>query len=186
MLVWIVVALAIAWLGVVLAARSRRYRLLLADAHFLELGGAMARVKAATLANVMHSEADGPASAEDPRIVTTSAGLAVVYTISSRSPSDFVHHCSVSVIGGRTAHAVGGTFVIFVAKLVGLPIDKMRFEVGNTTVHHGQVSLDPAQHAELAATAVWEVAPDAVAELRRSCFEARSSVFWHRTAATPD
>jgi len=174
------VVLVLLWL----AARARRFAALFGDPHLLEIGRGLARVKAAALARVMHDERDGPTTADDPRVLSTSAGLAIVYTVSERG-TDFVHHCSISVIGGPTAHAVGGAFLMFVARLLGLSQSELQCHVAPSTVHHAQLSVDPARHAELAALPLPELTPAALEGLRREALEARSRVTWQRSAAEP-
>jgi hypothetical protein len=162
-----------------LASRARRFAALFGDPHLLEIGRGLARVKAAALTQVMHDERDGPTAGDDPRVLSTSAGLAVVYTVSERGQR-FVHHCSISVIGGPTAHAVGATFVMFVTKLLGLAQPELQCHVAPSTVHHAQLEVDPARHAELAALPIPELTPPALEALRREALEARGRVSWRR------
>ena len=172
------VVLIVLWL----ATRARRFAALFGDPHLLEIGRGLVRVKAAALAHVMRDERDGPTAGDDPRVLATSAGLAIVYTVSERGQR-FVHHCSISVIGGPTAHAVGGAFVMFVAKLLGLAQPELQCHVAPSTVHHIQLELDPARHAALAALPLPELSPRALQALRREALEARSRVTWQRTGA---
>jgi hypothetical protein len=180
----LIVGLGVLLIALWLSSRARRYARLFADPHLLEIGRGLARVKAAALAHVIRDERDEPMARDDPRILATSAGLAIVYTVSERELG-FVHHCSVSVIGGPTAHAVGGTFVLFVAKLLGLTPAELRCSVAASTVHHAELSLDAARHAALAARPVPELGPAALAALRRGALEARGRVTWQRPSAEP-
>ena len=179
------VALIVLWF----ASRARRYSRLFADAHWLEVGRGLGRVKAAALARVIRGDGDVPAGADDPRILATSAGLAIVYTV-SEGAEGFVHHCSVSVIGGPTAHGVGGTFVSFAAKLLGLPHAELQCHVGSSTVHHAELSLDAARHAAVAALPVPELTRADLPALRREALEARRGVTWQgpsvEQASTPN
>jgi hypothetical protein len=93
-------------------SRARKYGRIFADAHLIEIGRAAATLKAAALASCDTE----PSSAADPRILQTSANLAIVYTV-RKDDTRYVHHCSVSVRDGYTAHSVGRTFVVFAAKL---------------------------------------------------------------------
>lgn len=167
-----------------LASRARRFAALFGPPHLLEIGRGLVRVKAAALAQVMHDESDGPTDGNDPRVLSTSAGLAIVYTVSQRGQR-FVHHCSLSVIGGPTAHAVGGAFVMFVAKLLGLTQSELQCHVAPSTVHHVQLEVDPAGHSALAALPIPELTPRALEALRREALEARSRVDWRRPSADP-
>lgn len=178
----LVVGVGVVLLSLWLAARARRFAALFGAPHLLEIGRGLARVKAAALAHVMRDERDGPTAGDDPRVLSTSAGLAIVYTVSEREQR-FVHHCSISVIGGPTAHAVGGAFVMFVAKLLGLAQSGLQCHVAPSTVHHVQLELDPAAHAALAALPIPELSPAALDALRREALEARSRVTWQRRRA---
>jgi len=147
--------------------RARKYGRIFADAHFIEVGGAAAKIKAAALAKG-DSE---PSSADDPRTLQTSANVAIFYTV-RKDDLRYVHHCSVSVRGGPTTHAVGRTFVAFAAKLFGLPLDRMAFAVAPSTVHHGEVMLDADEHAAVAAAPVPEVSASNATELKRAAMDA--------------
>lgn len=89
-----------------------------------------------------------------------------------------MHQCSVSVVGGPTTHAVGGTFALFVAKLLGLPLAESCCEVAASTVHHVELSVDAARHAELAAATVLDVSAMDLSALRREALESRALVSW--------
>lgn len=172
-------ALAIAlWLAV----RARRYARVFADEHWREVARGLAGVKAAALARIMRIEGDEPTAKDDPRILTTSAGLAVIYTVSERA-GRFVHHCSISAIGGPTTHAVGGTFAIYAAKLLDFPIADLRCEVTESTVHHAELSLDAAEHAALAAAPVPDVSLIDITALRREALATRARIAWQHGPA---
>jgi len=180
----LVIGVGVVLVALWLASRARRYARLFADPHLLEVGRGLVRAKAAALAHVIQDERDEPVAPDDPRVLTTSAGLAIVYTVSERE-SCFVHHCSVSVIGGPTTHAVGGTFVLLVAKLLGLAPAELSCSVAASTVHHAELSLDADRHAALAALPVPELGPATLTALRRGALEARGRVTWQRPSVEP-
>jgi hypothetical protein len=138
-----------------------------------------AGLKAAALARMI-PPASMPTSADDPRIVKTSAGLAIIYTV-ARGDTTFTHHCSVSVPGGPTLHAVGWRFVPLVAKLVGLPLERMAFEIGKSTVHHGEVVLSQIEHEAVALAPIPEVSTSNLAEWRLLANDHRAE--WKRSEA---
>ena len=74
----LVVGVGVLLIVIWLASRARRFAALFGDPHLLEIGRGLGRVKAAALAHVMHDERDGPTAADDPRVLSTSAGLAIV------------------------------------------------------------------------------------------------------------
>jgi hypothetical protein len=171
-------ALVIAlWLGL----RARRYTRVFSDEHWREVARGMAGVKAAALARIIRIEGDEPNTKDDPRVLTTSAGLAIIYTVSERA-GRFVHHCSISAIGGPTTHALGGTFTIYVAKLLGLPFAELRCEVAESTVHHAELSLDAAEHVALVAAPVPDVSLIDITALRREALATKAQIAWHGPA----
>jgi hypothetical protein len=176
---WIIVGLVVVAAAAFLLLRVGSYRRLFADEHLMAIGHGAKSLKAAAVARVIRTDDDRPASPSDPRILTTPAGLVIVYTVQERG-SRFAHHCSVSVAGGITAHAIGGTFVVFVMKLMGLPIERSEFEIGASTVHHGEATLDQTEHDELVRTPTTEVSTSNVAELRHAALTAREGIRWKR------
>jgi hypothetical protein len=90
-----------------------------------------------------------------------------------------VHHCSVGATRSVTAHAVGETFVLFAATVLGLPIEKRTFGFAESTVHHGEAAVDEAGHRALVAAGPVVVTADNVAELRRQVMEATTGIRWH-------
>ena len=120
---WILLAF-ILLAALTLVSRARMYGRLFGDDHFIEIGRSLAAVRAAALETITDEEGALPRSREDPRAFVTSSGLVVVYTVWKRE-AEFVHHCSVGAARSATAHAVGETFVLFVAKVLGLPIETM-------------------------------------------------------------
>jgi hypothetical protein len=151
----------------------------------LEIARGLVGVKAAALARPIRSESDEPAGPGDPRILATRAGLVIVYTVTENGLSEngpsFVHHCSVSVVGGPTAHAVGGTFLLLVAKLLGLPRDGLSCQITDSTVHCAEMALDATRHAALSAAPVLAPRPAELAAVRREALEARASIAWNRS-----
>jgi hypothetical protein len=179
--VWFGLGLVVAVLTAMLVSRGRAYRRLFADEHFLEIARAAHGLKAAAIAEPIDVHGAPPNVPGDARFLLTTAGLAVVYTVVKEEQA-FIHHLSVSNSNGITANAVGATFVAYVARLVGLPLSKMTFEVGVSTVHHGEVRLDAAEHEALGALPIPEVSPANVAELWRAAMGARSQMSWKRPA----
>ena len=183
MIFWFVLAL-IVLAALVIVPRMRMYGRLFGDEHFVEIARGLGRIKTAALAHVASADEAPSSPAEDPRILVTTERLVVVYTVKQRD-ADFVHHCSVSVAGGVTAHAVGSTFLVFVVKVLRLPIAKMIFAFADTTVHHGEAVVDAAAHAALAAAPVVGVTASNVGEIRREAMEARDGVRWGGSSRSP-
>ena len=79
LVVGIGIVLVVWWL----VSRARRFAALFGDPHLLEIGRGLARIKAAALARVMRDASDAPTAGDDPRVLSTSAGLAIVHRIIS-------------------------------------------------------------------------------------------------------
>ena len=171
-----------AWIFVGLLAASfiiwgaTRYRPIFADKHFTEMARTVAQVKAAAL-----EHGDDPyRPADDPRAQVTTAGLALVYTINQRDDR-FIHHYSVSIPGRVTPHAVGEQFILFVARLLGVPFDILalsRFE--SSTVHHAEFRLSQAEQLAFARQPVPEVTKVEIAAFLTEFHEARKNLRWTR------
>jgi len=174
---WVFLAFVLLAAGVIVS-RARVYGRLFGDDHFIELGRGLAGVKAAALDRIADGVDAEPPARGDPRALLTSSGLLVVYTITWHE-TEFVHHCSVGATRSVTAHAVGETFVLFAATVLGLPIGKMTFRLAESTVHHGEAVVDQAGHRELVAAGPVVVTPNNVADLRRQAMEARTGIRWH-------
>ncbi|HEV3191899.1 MAG TPA: hypothetical protein VGY54_15415 [Polyangiaceae bacterium] len=164
--------------------RGRMYRRLFSDEHFIEIGRSGAGLKAAALESATDGVADGMRGPSDPRMLVTSAGLAIAYTV-HKNDLEFIHHCSVGVSGDITAHGVGATFVAFAITLVGLPIHKARFQVGESTVHHAEATLSAEEHEKMARAAVPEVSGANVVEFRRAALAMRGAITWTALRPSP-
>lgn len=176
---WVCASVTVAALVAWVVFRGGVYRRLFADGHFMEVARAAGRVKTAALGRVITSDDDEPRSPADPRAAVTSAGLALLYTV-RRVEDRFVHHYSVSVAGGYTAHAVGETFVLFVARVLGVPVASLALGVGRSTVHHAEFQFTGAEQSEFAGRPVAEVSPAEVTAFRDEWVEARKQLQWRQ------
>jgi hypothetical protein len=157
-----------------LLLRGSVYRKLFARPHFSELAAALAGLKQAALV-AYHAEGVSPG----PSALGTSAGLAVLYSISS-SERGILHHCSVSQSGGPTPHAVGGTFLAFTSRVLGLAPERGRFLIGPSGVHHGEWLLSAQEHAALAAEPTRVPAADELESWVRGSLTTRDAIQWQR------
>ena len=176
---WVCAGIAVAALVGWIVFRGAAYRRLFADGHFLEVAKGVSRIKAAALDKVIVSGVNEVRLPDDSRALVTSAGLALLYTI-RRVEDRFVHHYSVSAAGGYTAHAVGETFVLFVAKLLGVPFESLALGVGRSTVYHAEFQFSTVEQSEFAVRVVPEVSLAAVAAFRSAWVEARKQLQWQQ------
>jgi hypothetical protein len=183
---WICAGLAVAALVGWTVYRGSFYRRLFADGHFVEVARGIARIKPAAIDHVIVSEEDAVTSGDDPRVLITSRGLALCYTVAQyEGEGRFVHHYSISLSGGHTAHAAGASFILFTAKLLGIPFDSLALGVGRSTVHHAEFRLAPAEHEEFARRPVLEISPEEITAFRRESIVAHDRLQWQRLEADP-
>lgn len=175
---WILALLLVAALIAWIAARGAAYRRIFSDAHLAEVARGVGPLKSAALGRLIASDEDQIASSTDPRLLLTSAGLALAYTVQP-DQDGYVHHYSVSLGGEYTARAVGEAFVLFVAELLGVPFDTLALGVGQSTVHHAEFRLSAGEHEKYAEQPVREVAQHEMETLWRQCVERRNQVTWH-------
>jgi hypothetical protein len=172
----LIVAALLAWV----VFRVVFYRKVFAAEHFVEVARGVLALKQAALASLIVSDEQEPRSPEDPRVLRTSAGLVILYTISAREPGRFVHHVSVSIAGGHTAHAVGQTFILFVTHLLGLPPDRLALGVSEAAVHHAEALLSEQEQSDFTSREIKAPTPEHLAAFHQQQVEVRKQLRWER------
>ncbi len=127
----------------------RKYKPLLRDDHFAELLALAPSLKQAALERV--GEPLRPP--DDPRVVLTSRGLLVFYSV-QESAGGYLHHLSFSYGGGAMALAAGGRFMYVILTALGTfgGLKGMAHSRGGVT--HGIFELSEVLEAEYATRAV--------------------------------
>jgi hypothetical protein len=143
-----------------------------------EFGHGLAALKKAAM-RAVGDGGDAP-SPDDARILRTAAGLALLYTISMKAPGTYVHHASVSIPGRVTARAVGETFILLWAKLLGVAYQRLALEVSPTTVHHAEFVLDENEQASFAQRPVQTPTVELLQAFQSECAAARPNLRWGR------
>ena len=184
-MMWAVALVAIVVAGVAwwIMSRSSVYRTLFGIPHLMEFGQGLAAVKQAALQDVIASDGGGVRGPDDPRILRTSVGLVLVYTVSIRTPGIYVHHASVSVPGRVTAHAVGETFILLWAKLLGVAYERLTLQVSPTTVHHAEFVLDGNEQSDFAQRPVETPTVESLQAFPAERAGARQNLRWDRSVA---
>jgi hypothetical protein len=182
---WPLLCLAIAVAGLAWWIMSRRslYRTLFSDPHLMEFGQGLAARKAAALRDVIGMSGGEIQSPDDPRILRTSAGLALVYTVSIREPATYVHHASISMPGRVTAHAVGETFILLWARLLGIEYERLALQVSPTSVHHAEFVLDENEQSSFAQRPVEAPTVALLQAFHAESARARQGLRWDRSLA---
>jgi len=151
-MLWLLAFLATVVAGLVwwIVRRVSWYRRVFAIPHLMEFGQRLPAVKQAAMRDVIAGDAEGVRPPDDARILRTSAGLALFYTVSLGAAGTYVHHASVSIPGHPTTHAVGETFILLWAKLLGIEYGRLTIDVSPTTVHHAEFVLNENEQSDFA------------------------------------
>ncbi|MFL9872640.1 hypothetical protein [Paraburkholderia megapolitana] len=170
---WIVLALLV----VAFVVWSVRHnRAIFTDPHFAEFARNVAQVKAGAL----ERGNDAVRPPDDPRARVTTAGLALMYSI-TQEDDRFFHHYSVSTPGKVTPHAIGERFILFVARLLGIPFDTLTLSsFESSTVHHAQFELSQSEQLRFAQRPVPEVTKVEVTAFLNEFDEVRKELHWTR------
>ncbi len=178
LLLSIIVLLTLAGLWLVVSHRG--YQKVFADEHFREVAARLPALKRAALDHVILSASDAVCTSEDPRGMLTSAGLAVLYLI-GREGCWFHHDLSVSWVSRPyTPHAIGSVFLCFLARLVGIGMERLCFRISAKTVHHTAFTLSAMEHQQFADRSVASLSLDELAALRRHWALSGRMVRWER------
>jgi hypothetical protein len=177
-MMWFLACLAIAAVGLIswIMLRLSWYRRLFAVPHLMEFSQGLAAVKRAAMRDMIVSDEKGVQPPDDARILRTSAGLALLYTVSLGAAGTYVHHASVSVPGRPTAHAVGETFILLWAKLLGVEYGRLALDVSPMTVHHAEFVLNEREQSELAQRPVEMPTAEWLQVFLAECTAARQSL----------
>lgn len=147
---------------------SSPYQQLFGDEHLLEIHQRLPTLKRLALERVIDGEENQIETVEDPRSMVTEAGLLIVYTV-SRNEGKYWHHWSISYAArGYTARAVGDMFTCFMARELGLDINRFALGVSPHTVHHSELAMTPAEHEAYAQKPIVELTPDDLENFRQA------------------
>lgn len=172
---WVLAGLALGavWL---IVPRVLRFRKLFGDRHLMEFAQALPALKQAAMRQVMTGGQGDAPSPGDERILQTSAGLAFVYTVSTDPDGRYVHHASASLPGRVTPHAVGETFILLWARLLGVDYGRLGLQVSPTTVHHAQFVLDAREQEDFARRPVETPTADMLKAFQAECLTVRQGM----------
>ncbi len=168
--------------------RGRLTRRLLAGPHLLEVAEGLEPVKRAACRLLLASPAAFAPLPRDPRVLATSRGLLLHFTV-SRDGSSYAHHLSLSVVGGYLPRPAGEALILFLVGLLGVPYEQLELTVSASSVHHAQFVLTETEHAELRQRSINPPRSAQLAGLRREWSLRREAMCWqpilHPEADTP-
>lgn len=177
---WLIVGIAVAVVIGLILSRGGVYRRVFAHEHLLEVARAVVGLKAAVLSKIIVGQENEVVSRDDPRVLMTSERLVVFYTIERFAGDRYVHHYSISLAGSYTAHAVGESYVLFVAKLLGIPAESLGLAVGKSTVHHAEFELSAAEQSQFASRPVRRMTSADVAAFLDEWRSQTGRLPWHQ------
>ncbi|MBC8104269.1 MAG: hypothetical protein H7Z41_16965 [Cytophagales bacterium] len=179
-MIWVIVGgilVIVAIFALWIRSRDKKYSKVFTDPHYVEFAGALPRMKAAALSRSEDGEDDDeemPAP-DDERVLQTSAGLAVFYTIHRRGDR-YIHHYSVSLAGEYTASAVGIGFSLYFASLLGIPIEQLTLQLSEAGVFHTEFTRSGGEQAAFADRRIETLTPEAASLRFTRCLRQRESV----------
>lgn len=166
--------------GLWLLDSHRAYQKIFADEHFREVAARLPALKLAALERVILPASDAVCTSEDPRGMLTSAGLAVLYLI-GREGCCFHHALSVSWVSrSYTPHAIGNMFLCFLARLLGIGMERLCFRISAKTVHHTAFTLSALEQQQFADRPVASLSLDEIGAFRRHWALSGRRVRWER------
>ena len=178
LLLTIIVLLTLA--GLWLLDSHRAYRRVFADEHFREVADRLPALKRAALEHVILSASDAVCTSEDPRGMLTSGGLAVLYLI-GREGCWFHHDLSVSWVSRPyTPRAIGNMFLCFLARLLGIGMERLCFRISAKTVHHTAFTLSALEQQQFADRPVASLSLDEIAAFGRHWARSGRMARWER------
>ena len=158
-MVWIVIGIAsLALLGalilmvVVMLVKGPLFRRVLSEAHFVECArGAWNAARRACRKREDPGSAGEENTGGDEEEFTSSEGVVLHYSIRKGEGDEagqFVHHYSVRMNRGYTPHAIGGTFVAWVALILEVGLAMGWVGITPDRVHHAEFALDGDEQRE--------------------------------------
>lgn len=169
-MIWIIIGAAIVLVMIVfwIVSKGGIYRRIFAAEHFVEFANSLAAATAAGCDKI--NEPPGNPPTKDPRVFVTSAGLAVMYTV-GRENGNYEHHFSISIAGRYTPHAVGGTFTVYVARLLGVDLADLHVGISQGNVYHSAFTLTQDQQATFSDRIITIPSLDDAGELHTECMD---------------
>ncbi len=136
----------------VMLAKGPLFRRIFADSHFVECAqGARSAARAACRRKGEALSPDEDEMGRDDRVFRSSQGLTLQYAVREGDGEDtgqFVHHYSISLTSGYTPHAIGGTFVVWVARILEVNLSMGWVGVSPKRVHHAEFALDAQEQRQ--------------------------------------
>lgn len=166
--------------GLWLLREHRVYTKVFGDEHFREVAARLPALKRAALERLVYSAPEAVCTPEDPRGMLTSAGLAVLYLI-GREGLCFHHDLSVSwPRRASTPKVVGSLFLCFLARLLGIGMERLGFRVSSRTVHHAVFTLNPQEQQQFANRSITCLSSEELATFRRDWTLSWQTGSWER------
>lgn len=158
--------------------KAKLYNSLFADEHFVEFGRGVVKAVAASIDLLDRDTGDSP-SPDDPRNILTDAGMLFYYTIAEEG-GVFEHHYSISIAGRYTPHAVGGTFAVFAAHLLGVSPEQLSLGISQHNVYHTVFRLTEEEQRVFLSREIQVPDLGSIDEIRAECMKVRDQLTFER------
>jgi hypothetical protein len=173
---WVLLAGLALGAGWLIVPRVLLYQKLFGVPHLMEFAHGLPALKQAAMRQVTTGGELAAPSPSDGRILQTSAGLVFVHTVSIHPDGGYAHHASVSLPGRVTAHAVGETFILLWARLLGVDVRRLVLQVSPATVHHAEFVLNNGEQDSFARRPVETPTEDMLKAFHAECLTVRQNM----------
>ncbi len=168
--VCVVAALLLLWW----LPRGSQLKKIFSEAHLIEIAERLGPVTRSAAGKAEETEEDF-APESDPRVIITSAKIVVFYTI-SREGHSFSHHYSLKDQYGITAHAVGATLILYIARMLGIAPDALTLQRSEQHVYHAAFELSEEQQRAFINRPIPVPTPEEASAIFQECLTERDRV----------
>lgn len=140
----------------------------------MEIAGGLARALPVAVEQVGKRPPADPFSAGSA--FSTSAELAVFYTIAKSEKGEFEHHISLSYRGGRFASAAGGFLAAAIGRLLRAAPTRGVLALSTRGVFHYIVSLSASEHDDLVRRGVEKIDNESARRLLGQAMDDRAEL----------
>lgn len=171
---WVALAFGLAALSFILWVwfNSRRYAKILRAAHYVEVAQGAQQLKDAALEGVATGD---ELTADDPRILTTSANLVIAYTI-RQSAAVWIHQLTVHMATGFTPHRVAAPVIVFLLRLFGIGLQQAVAEIDPNRIFHVEWTLSDDEQAVFVAREIVVPSLEQARRIHLECLRQRDSL----------
>jgi len=168
-MIWIIVGAVVLFLIILwVVSKDRRYKKIFEPEHYVEFAESLAAVTSAACDKIGEPPTNPPT--DDSRFFLTAARIVFLYTITEEN-GQYEHYFSISIAGRYTPHAVGRTFAIYVARLLGIDLDQLKIGISQANVFHSVFTLAQKKQIEFKNREISIPSLEDAEKIHAECFE---------------